>query len=184
MGLTRDDRIEGVYAAVNERDVVEAAFGALTPDERRRAETLRLADPALNTAAAALETMLAPLWATAPPVAPPPGLWDSLNAAIDRTDSALAGMREIAFDVGWNETAPGVALKPLWDATFLVRCAAGSVLPSHEHPCVEHTLVISGDLVIEGLNFGPGDYHAMPAGSHHPDLCTRTGCILLISYAA
>jgi anti-sigma-K factor RskA len=169
---------------VKENAAAEAFLGALTADERRRLEAQRMVDPDLERAVAAMETMLGPLWMAAPPVEAPVGLWERLDAAIDRTDVALVGMREVAFETGWDDLAPGVGLKRLWENTVLVRCAAGAVLPGHAHASIEHTLVVSGDLELEGARFGAGDYHAMAAGSRHPDLRTRHGCVLLISYAA
>jgi len=107
----------------------------------------------------------------------PARLWNRIARDLEGVD----GKRLNEGD--WREYAPGVEWKRMWDRrTLLLRCRPGSVVPDHEHRAYEHTLVISGDLRIEGLALGPGDYFGTPAGGTHPEWTTRKGCVVLVQY--
>ena len=114
---------------------------------------------------------------------PPDALWS-------RIAGSLVGEAEGRVDVRlnegrWREFAPGVEYKRLWNRnTVLLRCRPGAWVPPHEHRTFEHTVVVSGDLVIDDQVFGPGDYQGTPAGGTHPNWTTRTGCVVLVHYEA
>ena len=112
------------------------------------------------------------------PSGDPPGrLWT-------RIARDLEGVDEMRLDEGrWRDYAPGVQYKRLWDRnTVLLRCEPGSWVPEHEHRTFEHTLVVSGDLVIGEESYGSGDYFGTPAGGTHPTWTTKKGCVVLVSY--
>lgn len=52
-------------------------------------------------------------------------------------------------------------------ATSLVRYAANSSFPTHEHPAGEEILVLSGHFCADGVCYGPGTYLRNPPGSSH-----------------
>jgi len=134
-----------------------------------------------------MERALATLDMAMPAAEPPPGLW----AAIERGLAAGAPISVAGLDIeryaagAWRTLAPGVRIKRLWGKrTFLVECEAGAVVPPHRHRTFEHSLVLSGDVTSAEGDYGAGDYHGMPAGSHHGAWSTRTGCRVLIQHDA
>jgi anti-sigma factor ChrR (cupin superfamily) len=52
-------------------------------------------------------------------------------------------------------------------ATSLVRYAANSHFPVHEHPAGEEIFVLSGHFCADGICYGPGTYLRNPPGSSH-----------------
>lgn len=161
-------------------------LGSLSPAERREIERRRLYEPALDAAIDRLEAQMAPLAAAAGEIAPPSGLFDRILDAVATADARGRAISRLPFGEGaWQPYSPGVARKYLWDNdTFLLRCEPGAVIPPHGHPMTEHLIVIAGDLLIDGVEFGTGDYHTMPAGTRHDDAWTRAGCILFIQSRA
>lgn len=157
-------------------------LGSLTALERREIDRQRLFDRALDAAIDRLEAQMAPLAAAAGFETPPAGLFDRVLATIEATAPAHLATHRLPFHAGtWIVYAPGVEQKFLWnDDTFLLRCVPGAVIPPHGHELTEHLVVVSGDLFVDGVEFGPGDYHTMPAGTRHDDAYTRAGCILFI----
>jgi hypothetical protein len=129
---------------------------------------------------------MASLDLAAPPVAPPARLWARIDAALGREEAAGKGVAVSRLAEGrWRQIAPGVQMKRMWDKrTMLLRCEAGAFVPDHEHRTMEHALVLSGDLVSEFGTFHAGDYHGIPAGGTHNSWTTRTGCVVLVQYAA
>ena len=99
---------------------------------------------------------------------------------------AIPDFSFIRSDAPWMDTPmPGLRLKVLSlsdaqeYAMLLVELGAGAVYPEHDHPGVEDTFVISGDLQSEGRSLGPGDsFHADP-GTHHQPLTSINGCTAL-----
>src|SRR3712207_643499 len=95
---------------------------------------VQAADPAFEEAIAAV--------AMAMPERKPPGrLWRRIEAAINADPrEAIVNLRR---EEGWRQYSRDVQIKRLWDEhTFLLRCAAGGVLPAHKHPRFEHCVII------------------------------------------
>jgi anti-sigma factor ChrR (cupin superfamily) len=134
---------------------------------------------ATQTADAA-EHALATLGLAAPPMAPPTGLWARIEAAI----APLVAVERFA-EGRWRDLAPGVRYKRLWSSrTLLLQCQPDAFVPEHEHASYEHAVVLSGDLVSDQGTFHAGDYHGLPQGMIHKPWTSRTGCLVLIQYAA
>jgi anti-sigma factor ChrR (cupin superfamily) len=142
-------------------------------------EDLWPADAAGQEAMASIDLAVAP-------VDPPPGLWARIEQALGLEEAQATGVEVSRIGEGkWREIAPGVQMKRMWDKkTVLLRCAPGAFIPDHEHPSFEHALVLSGDLISEFGTFHEGDYHGVPAGGTHQAWTTRTGCLVLVQYAA
>lgn len=129
------------------------------------------------------DQLLAGLDLAMPAQEPPAKLWARIAGSMEGLDIANVGER--LGEGRWRDYAPGIRFKRLWTRdTYLLVCTPGSVVPDHEHKTFEHTVVISGDLIIDGAAFGPGDYLGTPKGGSHPDWSTRTGCIVLVHYDA
>jgi anti-sigma factor ChrR (cupin superfamily) len=60
----------------------------------------------------------------------------------------------------------------------------GAVMPEHDHSGDEECMVLEGDMQVNGVAFGPGDFQVGYAGSHHPHVTTHGGCLCMISVAA
>jgi anti-sigma factor ChrR (cupin superfamily) len=91
-----------------------------------------------------------------------------------------------AADEVWLPLLPRVSIRPLRveptgkTQTSVWKLEAGAVLPEHPHCGEEECLVLDGSVLWDGLEYGKGDYLLAPAGSHHTEIATRTGALLLI----
>jgi hypothetical protein len=175
-----------VYGVLNPDIARDFVLGALGPAERAAAGRARLADPELDAEIARLEAQFGPLTAAAGEAPVPAHLFDRIAAAVAVERAEFAGKDALAAGEGkWLRYRPGIECKRLWNRkTIMLRCRPGAVLPAHPHGEDEHIVVISGDFVVGGRSFGPGDYHYSPAGIAHGDAFTRGGCLLLVQYGA
>ena len=119
------------------------------------------------------------------PVAPPP---DLRRRIVD----AVRGMPHDSRTVRSNEGRwmpcpfPGVKLKTLsvdekrGTATILVSLDPGSRLPAHDHHGGEESFVVSGSCRIGTVYLRQGDFHRAGGGSHHGDVVSDEGCVLLL----
>jgi len=134
------------------------------------------------------ELALASLAMAMPALPPPDGLWAKIERRLGPPQpvAAPAGLDIERFAEGpWRRMAPGVRMKRLWGRRMLLLdCEPGAVVPPHDHRTFEHTLILSGDVVTEDGEYGPGDYFGMPAGSRHAAWTTRGGCRVLIQSEA
>lgn len=67
---------------------------------------------------------------------------------------------------------------------LLISMDAGAVYPGHDHPEVEETFMLSGDLGTGEVRLGPGDFQSLPAGSIHPTQRSETGCLCIVICSA
>jgi quercetin dioxygenase-like cupin family protein len=68
--------------------------------------------------------------------------------------------------------------------TGMTRLEAGSSIPAHSHTHADQTVfVIEGDLIDEGVSYGPGSFFFVKAGSPHGPHSTLRGCVLLTMYS-
>jgi quercetin dioxygenase-like cupin family protein len=102
-------------------------------------------------------------------------------------------MYQIKLDTSalpWSPTAwPGVSMKMLQQVestggmTGMTRMAAGSSIPAHSHTHADQMVfVVEGDLVEEGVTYGPGSFLVVKAGSPHGPHGSSGGCVLLTTY--
>jgi anti-sigma-K factor RskA len=85
----------------------EYVLGTLDAATARAVERALPQDAALRAAVEAWEARLAPLTALAPPEAPPPGLWDRIEQALDPTAAVVAATQP-------EPTSSGLGLGWLW----------------------------------------------------------------------
>jgi quercetin dioxygenase-like cupin family protein len=175
-----------------EDDILAAlwAAGALPAPECRAArERVRL-DPAFAAKARDWEDGLAPLALAAPPLAPPTGAFAKIEARLDaraRFERLAKTLREPEGE--WIHVAPGLRIKVLEQLPelkrqiFLLEGAPGAVHPAHNLEQDEEIYVISGDLVVDEVELGPGGFHVWRKGDPHPDMTTRAGCRCLVATA-
>ena len=90
----------------------------------------------------------------------------------------------------WSPTGwPGVSMKMLQQVestggmTGMMRMEAGSSIPAHSHTHADQAVfVIEGDLIEEGVTYGPGSFLLAKAGTPHGPHSTSDGCVLLSTY--
>jgi len=61
-----------------------------------------------------------------------------------------------------------------------LRIDPGTVYPSHRHSDVEELFLLEGDLLVEGLRMGPGDYCRAEPNSLHGQVRTDSGALFLV----
>ena len=119
-------------------------------------------------------------------VAPPTDLRDRLLERVGRMHHSPFTFATAAAATGESLAIEGVQVRVLFTdqdeqrIAMLVRMAAGTVYPQHRHTGHEDCYVIEGDLLVEGVRMGPGDYVRAGAASTHHAISTQNGCLLLI----
>jgi len=120
-----------------------------------------------------------------PEAAPHPRVREKLLSQVSGSQTKRTVLR--SHEGEWKATPfPGVASKLLFFdretgmTTSLVRMAAGSVFPSHNHAGPEHSYVLEGDVRFEDHTLQPGDYEVALPSSAHTSITTSQGCLLLI----
>lgn len=107
-----------------------------------------------------------------------------LEAARQTADTAAHHLTIRAAAGQWLQVLPGVSMKMLReDATtrsYLLRLAAGASLPPHAHAHDEECMVLEGDVWLDGLHAGAGDFHLAHRGNPHGEVRTESGCLLFI----
>lgn len=121
---------------------------------------------------------------TIEPVPPPAALRQQI---LDAVRDVPQNSRTVRGDEGkWTRIADGVTSKVLaFDrqrrtATLLMSFAPGAVMPAHDHQGPEQSYVVSGSCRIGSIYLRAGDFHQAPAGSHHGDVVSDEGCVLLL----
>lgn len=163
------------------KDMINAfVLGTMSPEERAAMAEARRHDVDLDRAICEAEDQLAPLSLAAGELPAPGGLWDRIEAALDLETEAMSGRSLESLSEGsWQAMCDGIEFKPMWnDRTRILRCKPGAEMPSHGHDDVEHLVVLSGDLIIGGRTFLPGDYVRSPRGDDGWLHTTRNGCLL------
>ncbi len=93
-------------------------------------------------------------------------------------------------DVAWSAENSGISMKVLHQnestggMTGMTRLAAGSLIPAHSHTHADQTVfILEGDLIDDGVSYGPGSFFVVKAGSPHGPHSTAGGCVLLTTYS-
>ena len=91
--------------------------------------------------------------------------------------------------LAWSAENAGMSMKMLHQdessgaMTAMTRLAAGSSIPAHSHTYADQTVfVLEGDLIDDGVSYGPGSFFVVKAGSPHGPHGTSGGCVLLTTY--
>ena len=172
------------------------ALGVLDADETRRIEQRRRSgDSELETEIESFQHVVGAIGASIPSVRPDERLRGRMFDRIRRPDSPgsaglPAGLAALARanEMPWKRTPfAGIRQKRLYTNTsdgttvWLVQMEAGSFYPPHHHTSIEHTYVISGDIVFDGYVLVAGEYQAaLPDTNHDKPITTNNGCTVLI----
>ena len=151
--------------------------------------------PDLETADETVGDLMLALARLAPPADPPPGLFDAIEAEIEREEpkairTLRAGEGEWFkwADSPWKKALFGDKIwkKILFDdetsgrCAYLLRCEPGAIIPAHRHARDEHVFVIEGEYVVGNTVVKAGDYQFSPAGSRHTRIHSPRGCLVLV----
>lgn len=166
----------------------EYVLGTLAGDEREQFIDALARDPALQALVEDWAARLAPLNDPITPMRPPAGVWRNIEAILDDfTAPGAAAVTIRAGDGGWKRLVHGVDKKLLFvdpsagTESYLLRFAPGAWLPAHGHHLAEQCLMLEGELTIGDQRFGPGDFHAAPAGVPHPMIVSEGGALAFIT---
>jgi len=180
------------------------AAGALAPEEGALFEAkLAAGDAACLNELRALDPVIEELLEEIEPVTPPAEvrtrLLEQINARPESTPPAqqtppARRQRDLyvqrASKGRWRDFGiPGATRRILWldrernEYSALVRCEPGTVFPDHVHPGPEQCLVLEGDLWLDDVEYGPGDFQRFEGGTRHGVQSTRRGCLILLSGA-
>ncbi|HEX2546889.1 MAG TPA: cupin domain-containing protein [Ramlibacter sp.] len=86
---------------------------------------------------------------------------------------------------GWQPLVEGIECKVLredaQELSYLLRLAAGAVIPGHRHPRDEECIVLQGELRIgDALRLCAGDYHLARAGVPHAAITAQTQALIFL----
>lgn len=178
LGLMTRDELDQLAA--------EYVLGTLDVDSRAEVRLALATDLALQQAVDRWERHFAALLKIGEVEAPPPALWDGIEAEIDRSRQESYSVVVPAEEGEWVLLCRGVEKKSLFInreegvEAFLLRFAPGAVLPGHAHAVTEECLVLKGDVEIDGLRLGEGDFHIISAGVPHPEISSRNGGLFYV----
>jgi anti-sigma factor ChrR (cupin superfamily) len=168
------------------------ALGTLGAEPAREVAQALAVDPLLAQEVAAFQEVAADLAHAKPLLAPPPALRQRLMASLATPAPAQSAPRLVvrASETGWVKTPfPGVEVKRLFVdpvtgmLTTLLRAAAGSVYPAHQHGGVEQVYVIDGDMVFDDHALDTGDFEVASGATHHSSIKTTEGCLAVIIHS-
>ncbi len=156
--------------------------------ERRLESGCSLCQAELESHQRAVELLLDATGAVAPPASLEQRLMQSIGASLpQRPQAAPANGAEVlrSHEGEWVASPdPGVSYRFLHGRkTVLVRMDPGSHCSSHDHAFNESCLVLEGTVEDADMTLTAGDFLFMPAGTSHTPSYSKTGCLLLISYA-
>jgi putative transcriptional regulator len=174
-----------------------SALGLLdATDAAELEQRIRSGDPDLEAELASFHAVTGALGQAVPLADPAPELRARLLERIAKPDAPVRrsplpeGLAALARanEMPWKATPfPGIRQKRLYTNTsdgttvWLVNMDPGAFYPPHHHSSIEHTFVVSGDIVFDGYSLSAGEYQAaLPHTDHHKPITTRNGCTVLI----
>ena len=123
------------------------------------------------------------------PTIPAPEVADRMKATLlNRVKSSETNQCFMFAEQGdWKTIANGVQVKMLRkeadSSSALIKMEPHSFLPAHDHVFDEEAIVLEGEVWLEDVLCGIGDYHLAYAGSAHRKIRTDKGCLLFIRNA-
>ena len=170
-------------------------FPPLPPEEQQEIACMAALDLASPTEAAAVPRSLVnemrdAAWQLAETIAPAPAA-PSLKHRLMTRVAQFEQLKPLA-DVRRNEDywvhsgMPGIDIKQLFKeketgrTTYLLRMEPGARLPGHLHHDAEQCLVLKGDIAWGDIVYEEGDFIVMGKGTHHPEIHTVNGNLLLL----
>lgn len=108
-----------------------------------------------------------------------------INRRVGRGHHGALGLSTWHFNEGdWSLQFPGAERKLLMESEqgriCLWRLAPGASLPEHDHCEDEESILLDGDMWIDGEFCEKGDFHRAAKGSRHTRLFSANGALLLV----
>ena len=191
--MSKDGRIPEEFIEMAPLYVLDA----LLPEEKKAFEERLAKDTALRGQVEELRKIAGLIGFSAEPTAPPPELRDRVLQAIEpKMPGFLHAAPDLVIfrsdDIDWqpHPTAAGLLVKPLYVdrqrgyLTTLLKMEAGAIYPAHVHEDVEEIFIINGEVELQGIAMGPGDYCRAEPGSHHEIGYSKTEALLLVLSSA
>ncbi len=158
----------------------------LEDSDQQQLEAALVQSPELETELVQLRDILSQLAYSVTPLDPSPTLKDRLLERINTESSPTNAPVIIRYaDLEWlPHPAAGVKVAILHtnlsrrELTALFQGDPGAYYPQHRHAGPEDIYTLEGDLIINDVILGPGDYIRSLPQSYHPH-ATATGCICL-----
>jgi quercetin dioxygenase-like cupin family protein len=168
------------------------ALNVLDEEERRLVEEELAQYPELAEELASLESAVAAMAYSAPPMSIAPDLKDRLFQTLELEPPeewpVTAGFLPEFFvarsqEMDWQpHPVPGISVKILYtdpikrELVGMLKAEPGCCYPLHRHTIAEEIYMLQGDLTIEDTVYGVGDYIRSSAGSVHAPT-TEGGCM-------
>lgn len=171
-------------------DAAELVLGTLDETEARRLKADLAHDAALRARVAGWEELLAALDSAPPGEEPPADLWARIEADLDGARQVpkpdFPSITVKADEGEWFSRGEGVEKKILLRdreqgvESYLLRLAPGASIRGHAHSLTEECVMLEGDVRVGSITLGPGDFHAVLAGTDHPPITSRGGALFYI----
>jgi anti-sigma factor ChrR (cupin superfamily) len=166
------------------------ALGVLEADEAALFERLLAEDSSVAAEVAAFRSVAVELAHGVPLVQPSAKVKDGLFARIQAPQPVAIANIVRASETGWVRTPfPGVEVKRLFVdpvtgmITTLLKAAAGSIYPAHQHGGLEQVYVVDGDMIFDDHTLDTGDYEVSEGHTHHSAIRTTEGCLAVIIHS-
>jgi quercetin dioxygenase-like cupin family protein len=179
------DVVHETLTAEAKEIIVSYVMGLLEPEDRLQFEQhLSAGCRTCRTELNALNQVAGWLSLAAPQTAPPPSLRERIREIPRREERPRHIIR--SEEGKWVQLNSGIAIKRLYvdqpgeTQTLLIRMDPGAKLPPHNHVGPEQCLVLQGEVWDDGQLFRTGDYVVSREGSHHSEVRSDDGCLLLI----
>ena len=124
---------------------------------------------------------------TVTPVAPNSNVKERLMKRVAQFEQLKPAADIRRNEEEWIDSGvPGVAIRPLFTdpkkrtQTLMMRMDPGARYPAHNHHGAEQCLVLKGDVCWGDLVYEEGDFLVMGQGSHHPEIHSVHGNVLLL----
>ena len=163
---------------------VRYALGVAGANEILIAERRMASEDAFVERVARYDALFSELDCGLEEIAPPVGLWDRIDRAIDDFEKSPATHTVRPAEMAWEPFAAGIQRKLLHaDAkagvqVVLYKVAPGTSFAAHGHLINEECLVLDGEIEVDGVVARSGDLHIAFANTRHGVLTSRTGALL------
>jgi quercetin dioxygenase-like cupin family protein len=175
----------------NSLDILAAryALGVADAAEIETAEALLNSDPSFAAAVTGYHITFNDLHQDIQPIAPPPAVWDRIQAAISGDTEPPQPVTISPATLPWRPIAPNLEQKVLLEDTeggirmVLYRAGPGAVVDRHRNAIDEECLVLEGEIEIDGQVLKAGDVQIIAAETMHGPITSRNGAIIYIREA-
>lgn len=108
---------------------------------------------------------------------------NKIDAALDAAEVAVTRRLD---DGPWLRRSPHFEIKILNHDqasglySYVLRLAANGIIETHAHSLPEECMILSGEIEVDGLTLGAGDYQVFQPGTRHSRIFSRNGALLFV----